>query len=114
MSCGVSSAGIVGSDAAGTLSFPLSGLTPGRPGSDPSTLVIVPASAPSPGIEGSDAGAVDRPSTLEPGAGTPLWAPVSGVVGWSSVFSPTIASTSRCAGTLGGVALARKLVPLAL
>ena len=115
MSCGVNSAGIVGTDGpAGTLRCELSGLSPGRPGSDPSTFWIVAVSVLSPGIEGSDAGADERPSTDDPGAGAPRWAPSSGVVGCSSVFSPTIASTSRCSGTLGGVALARNVTPFAV
>jgi hypothetical protein len=73
--------------------------------------LIVLVSVPSPGIDGSDAGAVDRPSTEDPGAAAPRWAPASGVVGRSSVLSPTIASTSRCAGTLGAESLARNWVP---
>src|ERR1700733_16036871 len=112
MSWGVSSAGIVGTDAAGTLSFLCSepsGFPAGRPGNDPRTLLIVVVSVPSPGIDGSDAGAADRPSTEEPGAGTPLWAFSSGVVGCSSVFSPTTSRMSRWAGTLGAELLARKL-----
>jgi hypothetical protein len=40
-------------------------------------------------------------------------APVSGVVGWISVFSPITVSTRSPAGTLGALALARKWVPRA-
>src|SRR5215475_10111721 len=61
----------------------------------------------------ADPGAVDLPSTDEPGAGEPWWAPVSGVVGCWSVFSPITVSTSRPTGTLGGVALARNDTPCA-
>src|ERR1700733_2469027 len=116
MSCGVSSAGIVGTDAAGTLSRLLSepsGFPPGSPGRPPSTLLIVLVNVPSPGIDGSEAGAVETPSTDEPGAGAPRWASRSGVVGCSSVFRPTIARMSMCAGTLGAELLARNVVPLA-
>jgi len=70
-------------------------------------------SEPSPGIDFRAAGSVALPNRVEPGARSPACAPASGVVGWTKVLSPITVRTSRPAGTLGALALARNRTPLA-